>query len=264
MASIITSSTYLPDDISDETHSFVSRTYAHVSGSSVYRKQIFRVSPLGSPSYCYEIPERVLAFMTPRVVADLRNYDALIEIQNNDRITSDSIWSIGDNTRKIFCLADTVFQWIGAKRRPIAPTRPSFDDMGLKTALLWASRSSDEKLKVGVSILSDTSHTLVSVGYNGRHPGSKTEARESMEIGGSAFIHAEINALLRARWEIGETHTLYTTTEPCHNCALAILAARYVKRVVFSKPYAGDGKQKRGSVVLQEAGLTVSLLLPLT
>ncbi|MPY67698.1 deoxycytidylate deaminase [Deinococcus sp. SDU3-2] len=140
---------------------------------------------------------------------------------------------------------------------PEAPSRPSWDEMGLRTAQLWSERSADDKFKVGVAILSNESHTVVGLGYNGRYPGSATEQRASQETGASQFTHGEINALLRARWEHGEKHTLYTSLEPCHDCALAILAARHINRVVYAQAYAGDGKRRRGAEILREAGVEV-------
>lgn len=135
-------------------------------------------------------------------------------------------------------------------------TRPSFDEMGMETARLWAQRSADPKHKVGAAILSARSHTLVSIGYNGRHPGSPTEERASLEVGGSLYIHAEQNALLRARWEPGETHHLYVTHAPCPECALLILAARHVSRVMIGNPYAMPGRPD-GVSILRAAGIEV-------
>lgn len=139
--------------------------------------------------------------------------------------------------------------------------RPSFDEMGLRTAALWAERSTDPKHQVGACILSDRSHTLVGIGYNGRYPGSPSEDRASLEVGGSEFIHAEQNAIVRARWEHGESHTLYVSLEPCHACALLILAARHIRRVVFAQEYAGSGPLLRGSHLLSAGGVRVQQIV---
>lgn len=45
-------------------------------------------------------------------------------------------------------------------------SRPSFDDLGLATARLWATRSADPKVHVGACLL-DQWNPVVGVGYNG-------------------------------------------------------------------------------------------------
>ncbi|TDE87359.1 deoxycytidylate deaminase [Deinococcus sp. S9] len=140
---------------------------------------------------------------------------------------------------------------------PQAPSRPSWEEMGMRTAKLWAERSMDPKHRVGACAMSNDSHVVVGISYNGRYPGSPSEDRASLEVGGSEFLHAEQNLLVRARWEHGEKHTLLVTHEPCHECALLILAARHINRVVFETPYAGDGKRRRGADILREAGVEV-------
>ncbi|GGM16342.1 deoxycytidylate deaminase [Deinococcus aerophilus] len=138
-----------------------------------------------------------------------------------------------------------------------APARPSWDETGMDLARVFAQRSADEKFKVGAAILSNTSHAVVSLGVNGRYPGCPTEARADAGQGRSEMLHAEQNAIVRSRWEHGESHTLYATMEPCHECALLILAARHITRVVYAKPYAGDGVRRRGSEILKDAGVEV-------
>lgn len=140
---------------------------------------------------------------------------------------------------------------------PQVPSRPSWDETGISLARVFAARSMDEKIRVGCVILSSESKTLISGGLNGRYPGCPVESRRSHDQGASEFLHAEQQAIARARWEPGEKATLYTTVEPCHECALLILAARHINRVVFETPYAGDGKRRRGADILREAGVEV-------
>lgn len=135
--------------------------------------------------------------------------------------------------------------------------RPSWDETGIALAQVFAARSADAKVKVGTAILSNDSHSVVSMGVNGRYPGSPTEERAAGGQGESEMLHSEQNAIVRARWEHGEKHTLYVTFEPCHECALLILAARHINRVVYVNPYAGDGVRRRGSQILSEAGVEV-------
>ncbi|WP_203568301.1 deaminase [Aestuariimicrobium ganziense] len=140
-------------------------------------------------------------------------------------------------------------------------SRPSFDDLGLATAALWATRSADAKVQVGACLL-DHNNRVVGVGYNGRAAGEPNE-RESMEQGLSGFIHAEVNALLAANWN-GERHTLYVTHEPCATCARLIVNSRRVVRVVYATAYAEQARVESGlpsgAQILTAAGIQVDAL----
>lgn len=136
--------------------------------------------------------------------------------------------------------------------------RPTFDQLGLATARLWASRSSDPKVQVGACLL-DRWNRVVGVGYNGRASGEPNE-RESLAQGQSGFIHAEVNALLAANWN-GEAHTLFVTHEPCATCARLIVNSRRVSRVVYSTGYTeavrADAGLPSGAQILRDAGIVV-------
>lgn len=140
-------------------------------------------------------------------------------------------------------------------------TRPTFDELGLATARLWASRSADAKVRVGACLL-DRWNRVVGVGYNGRAAGEPNE-RESMAQGQSGFIHAEVNALLAANWN-GEGHTLFVTHEPCATCARLIVNSRRVTRVVYETCYAevvrSEAGLPSGSQILRDAGVAVELV----
>lgn len=137
-------------------------------------------------------------------------------------------------------------------------TRPTFDELGLATAKLWATRSADPKVQVGACLL-DRHHRVVGVGYNGRATGEPNE-RESLTHGGSGFIHAEVNALLAANWN-GEDHTLYVTHEPCSTCARLIINSRRVSRVIYAVPYREEARAATGlpygADILRAAGIEV-------
>lgn len=137
-------------------------------------------------------------------------------------------------------------------------TRPTFDELGLATARLWATRSADSKVQVGACIL-DRHHRVVGVGYNGRAAGEPNE-RESLDQGLSGFIHAEVNALLAANWN-GEGHTLYVTHEPCATCARLIVNSRRVGRVAFASAYSEISRVQSGlpsgAEILRAAGIEV-------
>ncbi|AQP45762.1 deoxycytidylate deaminase [Tessaracoccus flavus] len=116
---------------------------------------------------------------------------------------------------------------------------PSFDDLALDTARLWASRSADPKVQVGACLL-DRWNRVVGVGYNGRAAGEPNE-RESLDQGHSGFIHAEVNALLAANWN-GEGHTLFVTHERS-----------------YTETARADAGLPSGAQILRDAGLTVEL-----
>ena len=137
-------------------------------------------------------------------------------------------------------------------------SRPSFDELGMATARLWAARSPDPKVQVGACLL-DGWNRVVGVGYNGRAAGEPNE-RESLEQGHSGFIHAEVNALLAANWN-GEHHTLYVTHEPCATCARLIVNSRRVTRVVYAATYAEtvrvEGGLPSGAAIMRNSQIAV-------
>lgn len=137
-------------------------------------------------------------------------------------------------------------------------SRPTFDELGLATAKLWATRSADAKVQVGACIL-DRHHRVVGVGYNGRAAGEPNE-RESLTHGLSGFIHAEVNALLAANWN-GESHSLYVTHEPCSTCARLIINSRRVARVIYATAYTEEARVAQGlpsgADILKAAGIEV-------
>lgn len=143
--------------------------------------------------------------------------------------------------------------------RSTAITRPTFDDLGIATARLWATRSADPKVQVGACLL-DSWNRVVGVGYNGRAAGEPNE-RESLEQGHSGFIHAEVNALLAANWN-GDHHTLYVTHEPCATCARLIINSRRVTRVVYDTGYTEVARATSGlpsgAAILRAAGIAVA------
>jgi len=75
-------------------------------------------------------------------------------------------------------------------------TRPEWDEIWANFANQIARRSPDPKHKVGAIIVNEENTQVLSIGYNGDQKGGKNE-RESMAIGKSGFIHAEINALIK-------------------------------------------------------------------
>lgn len=96
-------------------------------------------------------------------------------------------------------------------------------------AKIW---SKDPSTKVGCVVVGDTPN-LVAFGYNGFPPGidDSPERLQNRDLKLSLTLHAEVNALSNATFPV---RTLYVTHHPCDQCVLHILAARTVKRVVYT------------------------------
>lgn len=91
--------------------------------------------------------------------------------------------------------------------------------------------SKDPSTKVG-AVAVGTEKNQVAIGYNGLPPGlADTDARlHDRDMKLALTLHAEENALANAPFAV---RTLYVTHHPCGGCALRILAARTVRRVVY-------------------------------
>jgi dCMP deaminase len=98
----------------------------------------------------------------------------------------------------------------------------------MAVASIW---SKDPRTRVGAVAVGETPN-LVAFGYNGLPPGidDSNERLNDRETKLKLTLHAEVNALANATFPV---HTIYVTHCPCDNCALHILAARTVRRVVY-------------------------------
>ena len=139
------------------------------------------------------------------------------------------------------------------------PTRPSWDEYFMATALLMASRSSCERLRVGCVIVSGGQHRnrVVAAGYNGFLPGAPhtSRVRDGHE---QATVHAEQNAISDAarRGIPLDGATIYITHFPCINCA-KILAASGIQKIIYRKDYKNDPMVRE---ILKESGISIGQL----
>ena len=129
--------------------------------------------------------------------------------------------------------------------------RPSWDDIWMSFAHTIAKRSPDIKHKVGAVIVNEENTQVLSIGYNGDQKGGPNK-RESMNVGGSGFIHAEINALIKCDYNYPKKKKMYLTLSPCRMCAKAIVNAG-ISEVIYHKKY----EQSDGLEILIDAGIIV-------
>ena len=137
------------------------------------------------------------------------------------------------------------------------PSRPSWDEYFMATALLLSSRSACERLHVGCLVVSGGEHAnrIVAAGYNGFLPGCAhlSHVRDGHE---QATVHAEQNAIADAarRGVSVAGATAYISHFPCVNCA-KVLAAAGIRAVRYHFDYDNDPLVLE---LMSEAGVTVS------
>lgn len=124
-------------------------------------------------------------------------------------------------------------------------------------ALTWAERSTCLRKQVGAVIAKDS--RPISVGYNGAPSKVEHCTKETCneEQRCKRTIHAEQNAILfAARHGISlEGASLYTTLEPCLDCAKSIINAG-IKHVYYLELY-GSGE---GLELLDHTGVSIHFM----
>ena len=129
--------------------------------------------------------------------------------------------------------------------------RPTWDEIWGSFSKQISMRSSDPKHKVGAVIVNNENTQVLSIGYNGDQKGGKNQ-RDSMEVGKSGFIHAEINALIKCDYNNPARKKMYLTLSPCEICAKAIINAG-IAEVIYLERY----EQSNGIDILKDAGITI-------
>jgi dCMP deaminase len=129
--------------------------------------------------------------------------------------------------------------------------RPEWDNIWMSFAHTISERSADPKHKVGAVVVNEENTQVLSIGYNGDQKGG-TNKRESMLVGGSGFIHAEINALIKCDYNYPKKKKMYLTLSPCRMCSKAIVNAG-ITEVIYDKKY----EQSNGLDILIDAGIVV-------
>lgn len=110
------------------------------------------------------------------------------------------------------------------------------NEMLMEMAEVVAKRGTCDRLQVGAVIARDG--RVISSGYNGNIIGQDHCHHEPDGPGCTEAVHAEANAILfAARYGVStEGAQLYTTHQPCLNCAKMIINAG-IANVFYSHPY---------------------------
>jgi dCMP deaminase len=124
--------------------------------------------------------------------------------------------------------------------------------MGL--ALTLSQRSTCSRLQVGCVIVTEDNQQVLGVGYNGGPKGISNDCL-SLEPGLCGHLHAEVNALIKANYTSVAKKKMYVTTQPCYQCAVAIVNAN-ISEVVYQKPY----RLTDGLELLATAGIKIRKL----
>ena len=133
--------------------------------------------------------------------------------------------------------------------------RPSWSKTWMSVAETISDRSVDPIMKVGSIIVSEDNTRVLSVGYNGNYKGGP-DIRESNEPGGSGFIHAEVNALVKCDYNFSKKKVMYVTHSPCRSCAKLIINGD-ISKVVYRHLY----RDLSGVDLLKSAGVEVEQIL---
>ena len=130
-------------------------------------------------------------------------------------------------------------------------SRPSWDEVWMKTATILSERSYDPRHKVGAIIVTEDNTQVLAVGYNGNYSGGPN-CVESIEPGESGMLHAEINALLKLDYNIPKSKKMYVTLSPCRMCAKAIVNSG-IAEVIFKEGYRDNSSID----ILESSGIVV-------
>lgn len=135
--------------------------------------------------------------------------------------------------------------------------RPSRDEVLIASALLWSTRGTCDRAKVGAVIARD-GRILVS-GYNGP-PAGMPHCNHGTDPGPCEdAVHAEANAIVyAARYGTRlEGTDIYCTHFPCPNCAKLIVNSG-IQRVFYLTPY----RDMWGKWLFEQVNIPVTKMLP--
>ena len=124
----------------------------------------------------------------------------------------------------------------------------SWEEYFMALAILTSHRSKDPKTQVGACIIDPKTNRVVSLGYNGFPYGCDDDCfpweddnNDKLYNKHSYVVHAELNAILSSGEKDLEGCIIYTTLEPCYECAKAIIQSG-IKEVIYKNQYQKDSE----------------------
>jgi len=140
---------------------------------------------------------------------------------------------------------------LGAIAKMTDQNRESWHNTWMNIAAEVARRSYDPRLQVGAIVVPSDNTQILSLGYNGNAHGLPNEP-ESLQPGQSAFVHAEINALIKLNVDHHKRKLMYVTHFPCPMCSKFIIQGR-ISEVIFEEIY----RDMSGLEHMLDAGISV-------
>ena len=133
--------------------------------------------------------------------------------------------------------------------------RPTWPETWMTVAHAMAERSYDTRLRVGCVIVAYDNTVMLACGYNGNARGLPNVA-ESLEPGQSGFLHAELNAAIKADFNFPKQKHAYCTHSTCRAFAKVLINAG-IARFVYDSLY----RDSSGLDVLRQGGVEVMHLI---
>ena len=129
----------------------------------------------------------------------------------------------------------------------MANKRPSRETIHMKTAYLWAARSTCKQpnRSIGCVITTEDMKRILAIGYNGPPAAMPNDSCRNISAD-CGCLHAEMNAIAAVDSTI-PNKIMFVTMEPCEMCASLISQANIIK-VYFCEEYRGE----RGTVRLTQ------------
>lgn len=134
-------------------------------------------------------------------------------------------------------------------------SRPSFESIYMRLALMMAERSTCQRLKVGCVITSDDFRYVYGVGYNGNASGLSNGC-DRTEVGNCGCVHAEQNAVINCTVPRTASKVVFSTHLPCEHCAKFLINLGGVTKLYYHNDY----RIRTGLVALDAVGIQFAQL----